>query len=92
MLNLGLTHSVSQVTPASSYSNVAGRIPVGSPSIRRDNRNQGSSHFNVSAKRDLQKLPLLKGIHISGLDLCHSHNMMHKRCMILGDHSLPVCS
>ena len=34
---------------------------MGSPNVRRDNRNQGSSRFNVSARRDLQKLPLLKG-------------------------------
>lgn len=78
------------VTPASSYSNVAGRIPVGSPSIRRDNRNQGSSHFNVSAKRDLQKLPLLKDAPPNGREELFIQKL--RQCCVIFDFNMDPLS
>ena len=47
--------------PASSYTSMLDKIQFTGPHIRKD-KNRGSSRFNISKNREIQKLPLLKGL------------------------------
>ena len=48
------------VPPASSYTHMLDKLQFTGPHIRKD-KNRGSSRFNISKNRDIQKLPPLKG-------------------------------
>ena len=46
-----------------SYPAVVNRLQFTSPQFRKEsNKSRGSSRFHISKKRDIQKLPLLKGV------------------------------
>lgn len=49
------------VAPVPTFPTVVNRLQFTSPHIRKDNKNRGSSRFNISQKREIQKLPPLKG-------------------------------
>ena len=49
------------ISPVPSYPAVVNRIQFTSPHVRKENKNRGSSRFNISLKREIQKLPPLKG-------------------------------
>lgn len=56
------THTQTKtVAPAPTFPTVVNRLQFTSPYIRKD-KNRGSSRFNISQKREIQKLPLLKGV------------------------------
>ena len=52
------------VAPVPTFPTVVNRLQFTSPHIRKDNKNRGSSRFNISQRRDIQKLPPLKGMII----------------------------
>ena len=47
--------------PPASFTHVMDKFS-GGQLIRKQDKNRGSSRFNISKNRDIQKLPLLKGV------------------------------
>ena len=60
-----MSPGVSPGGPVPSYTHVLDKLQFSGPHIRKD-KNRGSSRFNISQKRDIQKLPLLKGTRGGG--------------------------
>jgi len=56
--------------PVPTYSAVVNRMQHSSPLIHKDTRTRGSSRFNISKNREIQKLPLLKGTCLHCTCLC----------------------
>ena len=56
-----LVLQVKTTSPVPSFPAVVNRLQFTSPHVRKENKNRGSSRFNISQKREIQKLPRLKG-------------------------------
>lgn len=52
---------VKTISPVPSFPAVVSRLQFTSPHVRKENKNRGSARFLISQKRELQKLPALKG-------------------------------
>ena len=50
------------VGPVAAYPAVVSRIQHTAPHIHKDTKARGSSRFNISKNREIQKLPPLKGV------------------------------
>ena len=62
--------------PVPTYSAVVNRMQHSSPLIHKDTKTRGSSRFNISKNREIQKLPLLKGTCLHCTSPCELHRMM----------------
>ncbi|XP_064403531.1 serine/threonine-protein phosphatase 2A 56 kDa regulatory subunit gamma isoform-like [Halichondria panicea] len=73
-------HPTKTVAPTPTFPTVVTRLQFTSPHIRKD-KNRGSSRFNISQKREIQKLPLLKDVAPSAREEVFIQKI-HQCCVI----------
>ncbi|CAI8007058.1 Serine/threonine-protein phosphatase 2A 56 kDa regulatory subunit delta isoform [Geodia barretti] len=75
--------------PASSYTNMLDKIQFTGPHIRKD-RNRGSSRFNISRNREIQKLPPLKDASVANREELFVQKI--RQCCVIFDFNLDPLS
>jgi serine/threonine-protein phosphatase 2A regulatory subunit B' len=75
--------------PASSYTNMLDKIQFTGPHIRKD-RNRGSSRFNISKNREIQKLPPLKDASVANREELFIQKL--RQCCVIFDFNLDPLS
>jgi len=76
--------------PVPTYSAVVNRMQHSSPLIHKDTRTRGSSRFNISKNREIQKLPLLKDAAPNTREELFIQKM--HQCCVIFDFSLDPLS
>jgi len=83
-------HMKGAAGPVPTYSAVVNRMQHSSPLIHKDTRTRGSSRFNISKNREIQKLPLLKDAAPNTREELFIQKM--HQCCVIFDFSLDPLS
>lgn len=83
-------HPTKTVAPVPTFPAVVNRLQFTSPHIRKDNKNRGSSRFNLSLKREIQKLPPLKDVAPTAREELFVQKL--RQCCVIFDFNLDPLS